>query len=216
MSRDYPNNGYPSVTEVLNVLRKPALEMWFKVNTIKFCNDESKKGKLIGKQIHEVIEEYIRTGEASIESEYATEVSNALNSFMMFCGDHKDVKLEVAELSLTSDMYGYNGTIDVVSDGLIVDWKSANCKELTEPKIWDEWLYQVAAYVYLYNCNNSDTTVERAMIVAIAKDKIAYNKYVMEKDEIEECFEHVFWPALRIRKYQKRKKDAKKKSKSKT
>ena len=67
--RDYDND-YPSVTTILSVLRKIGLEMWFKFNTIKFINDATAKGKLIGTQTHEAIEHYINTGEAKIETEW--------------------------------------------------------------------------------------------------------------------------------------------------
>ena len=69
--RDYDND-YPSVTEVLGVLRKMGLEMWYKYNTIEFINNESNKGKIAGTDIHKAIENYILTGQATVESSYPT------------------------------------------------------------------------------------------------------------------------------------------------
>lgn len=202
MSRDYPDNGYPSVTETIGVLRKIGLEMWFKFNTAKFCNDASNKGKLIGTQIHDGIESYITTGEAKVESEYGDEVTNALKSFMLFHRENPDMKLELSELSLTSNIHKFNGTIDCVSGDVILDWKTGNAKEETQPKIYDEWKYQVAAYSYLYR-EIKGVDIQSAIIVAIAKDKIAYSLYKMDKQEIDDCFNRVFLPALSICNYQK-------------
>src|SRR3990167_1699138 len=81
--RNYDND-YPSVTTILGLLRKIGLEMWFKYNSAKFCDEKSNKGKLIGTQIHEAIQSYIETGTAKIETEYDKEVMNALNSFIAF------------------------------------------------------------------------------------------------------------------------------------
>jgi len=211
MARNYPDNGYPSVTGVLGVLRKIGLEFWFKFNTAKFCNEESAKGKLVGTQIHDAIEQYITTGKAKIESEYAEEVNNALQSFMLFRKKNPNIIPEVAELSLTSELYQFNGTIDCIANDQMLDWKTGTCKKKTEPPIYDEHKYQLAAYVYLYN-EVKKTKIEKATIVVIAKDKVAFNKYEMDKEEIDSCFNEVFLSCLKILNHQnKQKKLAKEK-----
>lgn len=201
--RDYKNK-YPSVTQILGVLRKIGLEMWFKFNTVKFCNDESNKGKLIGKQIHEGIEEYIKTGKASVKSEYASEVTNALNSFMLFRAEHPDIEFDLTEVALTSEKHKFNGTIDAPNPPILVDWKTSNAKDKDAPDIYDEYKYQVSAYVNLWNeCNENH--INTAYIVSLAKDKVAYGLYKMEEKEIMECFNEVFLSALKILNYKRRK-----------
>lgn len=206
--RDYQND-YPSVTTILGVLRKIALEYWFKVNTLKFINEESAKGKLIGTQIHDVIQQYIETGKAKIETEYAVEVKNALESFIKFTKENPNIKLKRSEIPLTSERYKFNGTIDCTAECggalILADWKTGKAGEKEVPAIYDEYLYQVASYVYLYNEVNK-TNIENAIIVAVAKDKVAYNYRMMDKEEIDGCFEEVFLPVLRILNYQRYKK----------
>lgn len=206
--RDY-DNSYPSVTTILGVLRKIGLENWFKFNTLKFINDESNKGKLIGKQIHEAIQSYIETGKASVETEYDAEVTNALKSFMEFRKAYPNIKLQRSEVALTSEQYQFNGTIDCIGevDGklIIADWKTGKAKDKTAPDIYDEYKYQVAAYVYLYNEVNK-SNVNEALIISIAKDKVAFQAATMLKDEIDECFNEVFLPCLKILTYQKKEK----------
>ena len=206
--RDYDNK-YPSVTTILGVLRKIALEYWFKVNTIEYINKESGKGKQIGTDIHNAIEHYVLTGEAKIETEYPDEVTNALKSFIEFKKAYPNIELQWAETKLTSEKYQFNGTIDCVGkmgiNPIILDWKTGQAKEKEFPDIYDEYKYQVSAYVYLYNENNPDKHISEAIIVSVAKDKVAYNAYWLGEKEIEDCFNEVFLPALKILTYQKQK-----------
>lgn len=206
-NRQY-NNSYPSVTQVLGVLRKIGLENWFKYNTAQFCDEKSRKGKEIGTLIHQAIHDYIITQEAKIETSYADEVTNALKSFIKFVKDYPDYKFINSEIELTSEIYKFNGTTDclIEQDGClwIADWKSAEAKKKEKPEIYDEYLYQVSAYVYLYN-EVKNTTIENAFILSLAKNKVTYNYRIMDKKEIDNCFNGVFLPALKIYNYQNKK-----------
>ena len=204
--RDYKND-YPSVTTVLGVLRKIGLEMWFKWNTAKFCDEESNKGKLIGTQIHDGIHSFIQTGEIKVTTEYSEEVTNALKGFVEFRKAHPELKLINSEIKMTSEQYHYNGTLDCLADDgslIILDWKTGKCKDKDKPDIYDEYKYQVAAYVYAYNEINK-VNIDRAVILSLAKDKIAYNEYRMMEQEIKEHFENAFLPALKIWNHQHKK-----------
>jgi hypothetical protein len=203
--REY-NNDYPSVTTVLGVLRKIGLEMWYKWNTAKFCDEESNKGKLIGTQIHEAIHAYIQNEEVKVQTEYSEEVMNALKGFMRFRKEHPEIKLRNSEMALTSEKHKFNGTLDCFGENgspLILDWKTGKCKDKDKPDIYDEYKYQVAAYVNAYNeVNNAN--VEQAIILSLAKDKIAYNIYKMDKEELNAHFNDAFLPALKIWNHSKR------------
>jgi len=211
--RNYQNN-YSSVTQILAVLRKIGLESWFKANTAEFCNRKSSLGKKIGSEIHNSIEQYIKTGSAKVESEHPEEVTNALNSFILFRKENPLIQLSLAETPLTSEQYQYNGTIDALSPPMLCDWKSGEAKDKEKPVIYDEAKSQVAAYVHLWNENNLDNQILTAHIVALAKDKIAYNIYTMEKEEIDEWFNEVFLSALKIKNYETKQKQLKKEKKN--
>ena len=210
-------NDYPSVTQVLGILRKIGLENWFKYNTARFCNEESKRGREAGTDTHKVIQEYIDTGTAKIETEYPQEVTTALKSFQLFTKENYTIQLSRSEIPLTSEKYKYNGTIDCIGqidDSMIlVDWKTGKCKDKEKPVIYDEYKYQVASYVYLYEEINY-VGLEDAIIVSIAKDKISYDTYRIEKEEIDDCFNEVFLPSLKILNYQNKQKQLAKEMKS--
>jgi len=202
------NNEFPSVTQVLDVLRKIGLEMWFKMNTLEFINKESSKGKLVGTQIHDAIESYITTGDIKFETEYPDEVTNALKGFMLFKKDHPEIKLHKSEMMLTSEIHKFNGTMDCLAeiDGVMVcfDWKTGQAKEKEKPDIYQEYKTQVSAYTNAYNEVNK-TNINRAFVLSLAKDKIAYNLEELNEQKIHDNFNEVFLPALRILNYQKRK-----------
>ena len=212
--RDYQND-FPSVTQVLGVLRKIGLENWFKYNTAQFCDEKSKRGKEVGTQTHEVIENYILGKPTDIVTEYGDEVVNALHSFMLFRKENPEMVFQFTEILLTSIEYQFNGTIDVdMKRGdtpLIGDWKTGECKKKDKPVIYDEMRYQVSAYWKLYNeikrISAGMYPIERAVIVCFAKDKVAYNLYEMGKEELNDCFYRAFVPALSIYNLQKEKKD---------
>jgi hypothetical protein len=201
--RNYENN-YPSVTGCLDVLRKIGLEFWFKVNTPQFIEEKSAKGKEIGKQIHAVIQSYIETGTAKIDTQYAEEVSTALKSFMLFRKENPTIVMRSSEIPLTSEVHKFNGTIDCMGEEILIDWKTGEAKKEDKPKIYDEYKYQVAAYVHLWNEVKKDN-IGRAIIVAVAKDKVAYNMYEMSWSEIQDCFNEVFLSTLKIKNFQNRK-----------
>lgn len=208
IKRNYQND-YPSVTTVLGVLRKIGLEMWFKFHTAQFCDAASNKGKLIGTQIHEAIENYILKNEVKVDTAYPEEVTNALKSFMLFRKEHPEIELEWSEIMLTSELHKFNGTMDCrakrLGKKLTLDWKSGECKKKDKPDIYDEYKYQTSAYATADNeINNSG--IEGALIVSFAKDKVAYNIYEMGKEEIADCFE-IFLSCLKIYNYQKREKN---------
>ena len=209
--RDYENY-YPSVTTVLGVLRNIPLEYWFKSNTLEYINKESGKGRTIGTDIHKAIETYITTGEAKVDTQYPDEVTCALHSFIKFRKERPDIYLKWSEQALTSERHKFNGTIDCIAQtdkdlvipDLVMDWKSSKCGDKDRPDIYDSYKIQVSAYVRLYNeCKG--IFLEHAIIVAIAKDKVSYNLYEMDAQEIDDCFNEVFLPALKIYNYQHKK-----------
>ena len=202
------NNGLPSVTTILGVLRKAGLEAWFKFNTLAFINKESEEGKTIGTQIHDAIQQNIEEKEVKIETAYAEQVTNALKGFMQFKKDYPEIKLKKAEMMLTSEKYGFNGTMDAygkIGDDIVVfDWKTSKCKTKEKPDIYDEYRFQVSAYVKAFN-ETQEAQASRAFILSLAKDKVAYNFEEIAMKDIDEMFERVFLPALSIWNYQNKK-----------
>lgn len=204
MARRKYENDFPSVTQVLDVLRKPGLEQWFKMNTPQEIASLTKKALAIGTATHEAIENYILTGELKIETEWPDEVANTLKSFVKFKKENPEFTLTLTETPLTSIKYGFNGTIDCPCPPRLLDWKSTEKKDKEELPLWQEWKWQTATYAMLWNELMADK-IETAYVVALAKDCIEYRIEKMEYDEIESHFNNIFLPALTIKNYQRSK-----------
>lgn len=199
-------NFYPSVTEVISQMRSFSLEHWFKITPYKEIIAQSTRGKEIGKQMHQCIQDFIETGNIKIETEYPDEIIYSLKSFQLFRKEKPKFNLKRSEIQLTSDKYRLNGTLDCLAevDGIlwVGDWKSQNIKEKEKPKPYAEYFTQVSCYVKLYN-EVMNTNIENAVIVCLAKDKVSYSFDEIEKDRIEGEFNNVFLPLLKIWEYKK-------------
>ncbi|MFH1422776.1 MAG: PD-(D/E)XK nuclease family protein [Planctomycetota bacterium] len=181
---------------------------WFKRTSLAEINRISARGRQIGTDTHLAIEHFILTGKAEIETQYAEEVVNALNSFMLFRKERTDIILEKSEMALTSQEHLFNGQIDCLgkkdNEIWLLDWKSQDCKEKERPIIYDEAKIQTSAYAHLVK-ECKDINIDKVLIVAVAKNKVAYNIYEMDKKEIAEWFNEVFLPLLKIWNYRKKK-----------
>lgn len=215
MKTDYGNN-YPSVTQVLGVLRKIGLENWFKYNTPDFIKSETDKAKDIGTLTHEVIQKHIELEKIQVETVYPVEVKNCIEGFFLFKKDHPEIKLKRAEILLTSEIYKFNGTLDCSAkeknEIIVVDWKTGKCdvgkvdkygksQEKEMPPIYPEMEYQISAYAVAYN-EMFNVNIEKAGIIVLAKDKISYNFLIISKNVIDKHFENMFLTALKQYNYQ--------------
>ena len=203
------NYKYPSVTTMLGVLRKCGLEFWYKFNTAAFCDEEGKKGREAGADIHTVIQQYIEGNEMTIDTKYPDEVNNAVKSFLKFKEENTELKLHRAEVQLDCDKYAYSGCTDCLAekDGkkYIVDWKSGKKNKKGKLVIYDEYVYQVAMYVMAYelqfNCK-----LDGGVIALFDKHEVDYITKEVSREEIEEVFKEVCMPIISIYTYQHRRK----------
>lgn len=206
MSHNDYKNDWPSVTQVLDGLRKPGLENWFKYNTIEFIKAESEKGKTVGKQLHEIVQAGIEQEALEIRTDYPDELRAGLGSFSLFKKEHPEIKLKKAEMSIEVDKYKYNMTLDALATEtgrlIVFDWKTGKAGKDLQPKIYEEMWDQLAAYFMGYNSKNKPGA-ECAGLVVLAKDKIAYTYQLLTKEFMAERFENIFLPALTICKYKK-------------
>jgi hypothetical protein len=209
-SRSYENY-WPSVTEVLGLLRKPGLEQWFKNNTKEHCDKESQEAKDAGTSLHESIEYVIKNGctQEAIAHEQMIYESNQLESpeglisfrsFQRYLIDYPHYTYDECEIQLTSELYSYNGTIDCLGKSgntipVIFDWKTGKAGKNQGPHIYDEYCIQAAAYAHLLE-EMKGIKVEEAAIVSFAKDKLGYTVRTLNKRELFFLFDGLFLQVL--------------------
>ena len=198
---------YPSVTTVLGILRKPALEYYFKINSLDFINQESEKAKTIGTALHDAIFNHIERTGIDTETKYPDEVNICIQSFMKFKREHPEIKMTKSELKIEHPKLKYSGTLDCVAeiDGqpAILDWKSGQYKDKDELPIYNESLYQVSAYIKSYE-KMFNLKIKKGIVVYFGKDKIGYNFIELDEKKIKKNFE-IFKHCLKIYYLQKKK-----------
>lgn len=162
--KDCRANGWlPSVTTVLNILRKPGLENWMITQAVHaVVTAPNELGESLDAKIIRVLEtERQQDEEARIARDLGTDIHNGLEA--LFKGEqiHDDLRpwIEPAYLhlrDLCKPLHvervlvgdGYAGKCDLIgempSQDLILDWKTT--KKLPEKKSWPEHVYQCSAY----------------------------------------------------------------------
>jgi hypothetical protein len=215
----YPNN-YPSVTQVLGIIRKMGLEMWLQYNTAEYCNAERKKAAEIGSEFHKIIELFVKGQEPKVETNWGEELHNAVKSFLLFIKENKHLEFKESETRICSDALKLNGTIDCIATErnsdkvvafphltahiprVIIDWKTANAKSNSNPPLYPEVLLQTAAYAKLYEEEYKNKMIPHKIVkviaVSLAKDKVGYNKIEVGNEELADIYESGFKPAYQL------------------
>lgn len=179
---------YPSVTTILGILDKPALKHWAANCAVEYIEqhiDEiqsprgphtiadilgnartaftaaSSAARSIGTEVHQMIEDYLMTGEDPTDVSDAAET--AFLAFLEWEAKNK-VKWLASELTLFHRHVGYAGTADaraIINDHeYIVDFK-------TSKAVYDEYRVQLSAY----KAAAEDSGIEAPSIGIIRLDK---------------------------------------------
>ncbi len=160
----------PGVTTILGVLNKPALVPWANnlglagINVREYVDALA----LIGTIGHEMICAHNRGVPFQSNGHPAELIDKAENCFLSYLAWEKQHKVEpiLCESQLTSERYGFGGTVDMYAkvDGVdtIVDYK-------TGKSIYPEHIYQVAAYRQLLEENGH--FVADVRILQIGRDE---------------------------------------------
>jgi hypothetical protein len=155
--KDARANGYvPSVTTILRQAAAPGLERWkianaitsaltltrqegesdeaFLYRVVKDSEEQAKKARERGTEIHGAIERLDRTGP------YARHVSAAMDAVTAWAG----LQDWASERSFASPL-GFGGKLDLSAPGFVLDFKTTD-KTLEGIKTWPEHRRQLAAY----------------------------------------------------------------------
>ena len=144
--------GYPSVTEVLSVIRKPWLERWYGKYGNDKCEKIQKTATNIGTKVHEEIQRRFEGKEFKTKNSNIKRMVN--NFFEKFANEYniKPLSMEPKE-PLIDKVNGYSGTYDAIIMGddeeiMVADWKTSNqLDKVTVP-------LQLAAYANLIGSVN--------------------------------------------------------------
>lgn len=173
---------YTRVSEVLDIINKPYLNIW-RVNKGKKESDRiMKEAQDIGKQVHKVLE-YVIKGKA-VPKELLNDITKrAIEEFILWCRAN-GFKPTAGELTVYSDECGYAGTMDckgTMGNGIaILDFKTG--------KLRKEAYLQICAYADAY-CEMTREFPTQLYIMRFAKTKKGKFEVIKltERERIE-CF----------------------------
>jgi len=150
---------YPSPTEVLGILDKPALKQWAVNMAILYVEEHQEEENVlqdakyewrnvsaeamdIGSEIHNIIEQYIKSGKDTV-GQLRPEVENGFLAFLEWEQENIDTWIK-SEFNVVSKLHCYAGTLDAIAkmkDGKIrvIDFKSSK-------GFYDGYGKQICAY----------------------------------------------------------------------
>ena len=156
-------NLIPSVTTILNVAAKPALTAWLQEQAIlaaltlprgddeteeawlkRVLSDSKQQGKDaadLGTEIHAAIQGFY---EGKTSSKYPHHVESCKNAIQTLYG----ARIWVCEQSFAHEL-GFGGKCDMYTtegEGIVIDIKTKDFKDLSKPLAYDEHMLQLAAY----------------------------------------------------------------------
>ena len=148
-----PNgNKYPSVTTVLAVLSKAAIQEWRNRVGEKTANRISRQSSSRGTNAHKIIERYISNEDNYINGSMPDSVE--LFKHIQPVLDKKIDNVRMIEGRLWSDEYKIAGTVDLIADwdGILsaIDWKTS-LKHVNDdhPKL-EKYMIQGTAYAKMF------------------------------------------------------------------
>lgn len=143
-------DGYPSVTEIINVLDKPGLCMWYGKYGTAECNKIKNESAKFGTNVHSLIEAFL-TGQPGgvlpVDEMPTAEEMACFSSFQQWYNTSGLSPICMEPEESVKSKFGFQGTWDFIGrkDGtiLVADWKTSN-------QLYDTVGLQLAAYAQLY------------------------------------------------------------------
>ena len=154
-------NLYPSVTTITGLIKSQQLIKWWKTNLLRMSfNNPMRSGESfeeyssriytkvqefesiapeLGTEIHKAIEDYIKHNR--VNKKFSTEVmlvSNWLNMYNEFPRH--------CEKSIKAGKCGYGGTVDLITEKSIIDFKTTKTKGKKKIQPYSHYLSQLSAY----------------------------------------------------------------------
>lgn len=195
----------PRVTSILRVINKEGLNIWRAKQGFELSEQTKEETADIGKEIHKLVA-YIGQGNSITGVEWellSEEIKNGLRAYVRWQREEQS-EIVQAETLVYSLKYGYAGRPDRIcavagQRGLeLIDWKSGGT-------IWEEYIFQVAAYVMAWNEFIKKPRIRRARIVCLDRKTGVPIERVVLWPELRYAFRHGFLHAKGLWDYYEKK-----------
>lgn len=161
--------GYPSVTQILDVINKPFLLKWYGKNGTEHCEKIKKTSQKFGRQVHTEIERLFQGQQPKYKNQSIKTMVSNFNDRFIKSFNVKAICIEPSEPLIDMENK-YSGTFDAIvtiyNDNklTIADWKTSNQIDNTY------WPLQLAAYANLWNLSQQhDKWINEGFIVRLDK-----------------------------------------------
>jgi hypothetical protein len=187
----------PGVTTILNVIAKPALISWANrmgldgINTSKHVDELADIGTLA----HAMIAHFLGGPSPDLDDYSKNQIDRAENSVLSFheWAKGKTIHTRFNERQMVSKALKYGGTCDWIG---VIDGEMTLLDLKTGKAIYDEMLYQVAAYWNLTEENGPHIDVIRILQVGRSEDE-GFSERIILAASIPKYFA-VFTAALHL------------------
>lgn len=182
---------YPSVTQILGIIRKPFLETWRGKWGNRLCDKKLKAAGAIGTLFHSSVELLAQGVGVNTTNRRVNAMAGRMKEWL---AEH-EYQPEVAEFKVLSKKHKYSGTLDAIGyvkdfpgELVILDWKSG-------AGIYPEMSLQLAAYAEAYR-EQTGIAIKRGLIVQVSKDKPQHKLKTKEYDLTPKLF--TYFKAARL------------------
>lgn len=207
---------YPSVSEILNVINKPELNMWYMKSDYQEILQEKEKSTQVSQAVHNIISHLLSkktvriifrsnpTGdtvqqtskekndkfvEVEVEHSWKEEVKNCINGFHKFCNQVKIMPIKV-KLKVFHHLYYYCGEIDAICS--LPNESVVLIDWKVTNKIHKEDYLQLAAYKLAYE-NSTREKIDECWIVRLDKKTAEYEiKQLIDVNQVFSMFLHAY------------------------
>jgi len=183
-------HGYPSVTQIVDLLDKPGLRYWYGKYGTAACEEKKRTSQNVGHGVHKGIEWFLRGASFEEASEQLDNEQRIMLSYLTEWCSKMQPKVILMEEPLYSHKFQFAGTPDLVctldkgKTLTLVDWKTdsvpRNSSEDRERRI--KYLYQTAAYSIAYR-EMFKVSIKKSCIVRASKD-LQFAEYWFEKKDL--------------------------------
>ena len=184
------NEKWPSATQLTNLLPKDWLWAWYKSSVKRYGwrgwqlnKAMSKRGMLIGTNVHNALQDLIAHGECSKDTKYNSHklASALLNKVEPLISQWVD-----SECHLISKIGSIHGTCDAIVElkdqtNQVLDWKTSYDKSLEHP-------IQLAIYALAWNEQHPERQIYNGMIVRINKKSKKLNVIIDQYPMLQQYY----------------------------
>ena len=182
-----PSGNFPSVTTVLSILNKKAIQEWRARIGVEEANKITKLATDRGTTVHNYCEKYLRNDMSLLEENFNPVTLTNFKDIKKILDDHVD-NIHYIEAPLYSSYLKVAGRVDLIAefDGMlsIIDFKTARKEKLKEHMTG--YFQQTSCYAVMYE-ELTSIPINNCVII-ISQDGVGVDVHKVKRDDYIQDF----------------------------